>query len=193
MALLLTAPQCFFIAIIAFGVLGFYRGWRREVVSMAFSLAGVLFLYLGGGKSLADFVFERLPVILQVVSGGTSTSSTKSPTPPSDVNVLATTIIAFVAIVALGYIIGNRAFPKAVTPADRFLGVIPAVVTGYALITYVTNVFAKSPLITIGVNTPSQSLVGNYLLIIFMVAVVAVIAGLIAANAKKGGGAGGKK
>jgi hypothetical protein len=191
MALLLTAPQCFFIAILAFGVLGFYRGWRREVVSMAFSLAGVLFLYLGGGKSLAQFVFVRLPVILQVVSGGTS--STKPPPPPSDVNVLATTIIAFVAIVALGYIIGNRAFPKAVTPADRFLGVIPAVVTGYALITYVTNVFAKSPLITIGVNTPSQSLIGNYLLIIFMVAVVAVIAGLIAANAKKGGGAGGKK
>jgi|GraSoiStandDraft_47_1057283.scaffolds.fasta_scaffold427406_1 hypothetical protein len=191
MALLLTAPQCFFIAILAFGVLGFYRGWRREVVSMAFSLAGVLFLYLGGGKSLAEFVFVRLPVILQVVSGGTS--STKPPPPPSDVNVLATTIIAFVAIVALGYIIGNRAFPKAVTPADRFLGVIPAVVTGYALITYVTNVFAKSPLITIGVNTPSQSLIGNYLLIIFMVAVVAVIAGLIAANAKKGGGAGGKK
>ena len=191
MALLLTAPQCFFIAILAFGVLGFYRGWRREVVSMAFSLAGVLFLYLGGGKSLAQFVFVRLPVILQVVSGGTS--STKPPPPPSDVNVLATTIIAFVAIVALGYIIGNRAFPKAVTPADRFLGVIPAVVTGYALITYVTNVFAKSPLITIGVNTPSQSLIGNYLLIIFVVAVVAVIAGLIAANAKKGGGAGGKK
>ena len=191
MALLLTAPQCFFIAILAFGVLGFYRGWRREVVSMAFSLAGVLFLYLGGGKSLAEFVFKRLPVILQVVSGGTS--STKPSPPPSDVNVLATTIIAFVAIVALGYIIGNRAFPKAVTPADRFLGVIPAVITGYALITYVTNVFAKSPLITIGVNTPSQSLVGNYLLIIFVVAVVAVIAGLIAANAKKGGGAGGKK
>jgi hypothetical protein len=191
MALLLTAPQCFFIAILAFGVLGFYRGWRREVVSMAFSLAGVLFLYLGGGKSLAEFVFVRLPVILQVVSGGTS--STKPAPSPSDVNVLATTIIAFVAIVALGYIIGNRAFPKAVTPADRFLGVIPAVVTGYALITYVTNVFAKSPLITIGVNTPSQSLIGNYLLIIFVVAVVAVIAGLIAANAKKGGGAGGKK
>src|SRR5258706_437675 len=87
MALLLTAPQCFFIAILAFGVLGFYRGWRREVVSMAFSLAGVLFLYLGGGKSLAEFVFVRLPVILQVVSGGTS--STKPPPSPSDVNVQA--------------------------------------------------------------------------------------------------------
>src|SRR5258707_3357539 len=185
MALLLTAPQCFFIAILAFGRLGFCRGWRREVVSMAFSLAGVLFLYLGGGKSLAEFVFLRLPVILQVVSGGTS--FTKPSTPPSDVNVLATTIIAFVAIVALGYIIGNKAFPKAVTPADRFLGVIPAVVTGYALITYVTNVFAKSPLITIGVNMPSQSLIGNYLFIIFVVAVVAGIVGLITANAKKSG------
>jgi hypothetical protein len=190
MALLLTAPQCFFIAILAFGVLGFFRGWRREVVSMAFSLAGVLFLYLGGGKSLAQFLFVRLPVILQIVAGGTS--SPKSPPAPSDINILATTIIAFVVIVALGYIIGNKAFPKATTPADRFLGVIPAIVTGYALITYITNVFAKSPLITIGVNTPSQSLVGNYLLIIFVVAVVAVIAGLIAANAKKSGGAGKK-
>ena len=187
MALLLTAPQCFFIAILAFGVLGFFRGWRREVVSMAFSLAGVLFLYLGGGKSLAQFIFVRLPVILQIVAG--SASSAKPPSTPSDITILATTIIAFVAVVALGYIIGNKAFPGAATPADRFLGVIPAVVTGYALITYITNVFAKSPLITIGVNTPSQSLIGNYLLIIFVVAVVAVIAGLIAANAKKSGGA----
>jgi hypothetical protein len=45
----------------------------------------------------------------------------------------------------------------------------------------------------VGVNTPSQGQIGNYLLIIFVVAVVAVIAGLIAANAKKGSGAGGKK
>ncbi len=191
MALLLTAPQCFFIAILAFGVLGFFRGWRREVVSMAFSLSGVLFLYLGGGKSVAEFIFVRSPVIWQVISGGGSSS--KPPPEPSDVNILAVTIITFVVIVGLGYIIGNRAFPKAVSPAERFLGVIPAVITGYALITYVTNVFAKSPLITVGVNTPSQSQIGNYLLIIFVVAVVAIIAGLIAANAKKGGGAGGKK
>ncbi|HZU68448.1 MAG TPA: hypothetical protein VFA09_14320 [Ktedonobacteraceae bacterium] len=191
MALLLTAPQCFFIAMLAFGVLGFMRGWRREIVSMAFSLAGVLFLFLGGGKGLADFVFVRLPVILQIIAGGSS-SSTKTPSAPTDVNVLVVTIIAFVVIVGLGYIIGNRAFPKPATPAERFLGVIPAVITGYALIEYVTNVFAKSPLITVGVSTPSQSQVGNYLLIIFVVAVIAVIAGLIAANAKKGG-AGGKK
>lgn len=191
MALLLTAPQCFFIAILAFGVLGFIRGWRREVVSMAFSLAGVLFLYLGGGKSLAEFIFMRVPVIWQIIAG--NSSSIKTPPEPSAVNILAVTIIAFVVIVGLGYIIGNRAFPKAVSPAERILGVIPAVITGYALIEYVTNVFAKSPLITVGVSTPSQSQVGNYLLIIFVVAVVAIIAGLIAANAKKGGGAGGKK
>jgi hypothetical protein len=190
MALLLSAPQCFFIAILAFGVLGFFRGWRREVVSMAFSLAAVLFLYLGGGKSLAQFIFVRLPVILRIVAG--DTSSAKPPPAPSDINILTITIITFVVVVALGYIIGNKAFPKAATSADRFLGVIPAIVTGYALITYITNVFAKSPLITIGVNTPSQSLIGNYLLIIFVVAVVAVTAGLIAANAKKSGGAGKK-
>src|SRR5579875_2815663 len=79
MSLLLTAPQCFFLVILIFAVVGFQRGWKRELVSLGFSLGAVLFLYLGGGNGLAQFVFIRLPVIAQVVVS----NSGKAPAPSS--------------------------------------------------------------------------------------------------------------
>ncbi len=188
MALLLSAPQCFFIGIIAFGLVGFIRGWRREVISLAFSLAGVLFLILNGGTGLAQFIFVRIPVIFQEIVS--SSSPATKPANPSDSTVLLTTLVTFAAIVVAGYLIGNRAFPakvSAATPADRILGVIPGLVTGYFVITYIANVFAKSPVFTVGVNTPTQSLLSEYVPLLFIVGVVAVVIGLIASRANKGG------
>lgn len=188
MALLLSAPQCFFLAMIAFGLVGFIRGWRREVISLAFSLAAVLFLILNGGTGLAKFIFVRLPVIFQEVFSGTPPATT--PANPTAFQILLTTLITFALIVAAGYLIGNRAFPakvSAATPADRILGVIPGLVTGYFVITYITNLFASSPVITVGVNTPTQTLLSDYVPLLFIVAVVAVVVGLIASRANKGG------
>jgi hypothetical protein len=188
MALLLSAPQCFFLAMIAFGLVGFIRGWRREVISLAFSLAGVLFLILNGGAGLAQFIFVRLPVIFQEVFSSNSTVT--RPANPTDFQVLLTTLITFAVIVGAGYLIGNRAFPAKIsagTPADRIIGVIPGLVTGYFVITYITNIFAKSPVITVGVNTPTQTLLSDYVPLLFIVAVVAVVIGLIASRANKGG------
>ena len=189
MALLLTAPQCFFITILMFAIIGFQRGWRREIISLAFALAAVLFLYLGGGTGLANFFFVRLPIILQDVIAPNPSASKVPPQGPSQTDIFLATIIAFVVVVAAGYLIGNKAFPKPSTPAERFLGIVPAIITGYALLTYLVFVFAKSPLLTVGVTTPSQSLIGNYVLVIFLIAIVAVVIGLISASAKKGGGA----
>ncbi|HZS79767.1 MAG TPA: CvpA family protein [Ktedonobacteraceae bacterium] len=189
MALLLTAPQCFFITILAFGLLGFVRGWRREVISLGFVLAGVLFLYLNGGYNLAQFLFVRLPIAIQDMFGGPGSAKAQS-APPSAFMIFATTLLTFVVIVAAGYLISNRAVPakqSAATPADRFLGIVPGVITGYALINYITSTFSKAPIITVGINTPNQNLIGNYMLVIFVVVVVAVVAGLIASSVKKGG------
>jgi hypothetical protein len=105
--------------------------------------------------------------------------------------VLITTVITFALIIGAGYLIGNKAFPKPATPAERLLGILPAIVSGYFLMLYVTNVLTKTSLITFGVATPSQGTVGNYMLIIFIVAVVVVVAALIATSAKKSSG--GKK
>lgn len=192
MSLSLTAPQCFFIVILIFAVVGFQRGWKRELVSLGFSLGAVLFLYLGGGNGMAQFVFNRLPVIAQLVVGGSggATHTSSNTVPPNEI--LITTVVTFIIIIGAGYLIGNKAFPRPNTPAERLLGILPAIVSGYFLMLYVTNVLTKSSLITFGVATPTQGAVGNYMLIIFLVAVVVVVAALIATSAKKSSG-GGKK
>ena len=185
MALFLSSQQCFFIAIIAFGLIGFIRGWRREVISLAFALTGVLFLLLNGGDALSQFVFVRIPEMFQFLSSGKVTSI---PSPPSPSAKLTVTLIAFILIVVLGYIIGNRAFSgKNLTPADHLLGVLPGLVAGYFIITYLSNTFGGSHLVTLGVGTPTQDLLTNSIPLLFAIAVVAVIAGLIAARVKKSG------
>lgn len=186
MSVLLTAPQCFFLVILAFAVIGFQRGWKRELVSLGFSLVAVLFLYLGGGKGLAQFLFLRLPVIAQLAVGGTASNAPTGTVSTSDV--LITTIVTFIVIIGAGYLIGNRAFPRPNAPAERLLGILPAIVTGYFLMLYVTNVLSTASLITFGVNTPKQDVVGSYMLIIVVAAVVIILAALIATSAKKPSG-----
>lgn len=190
MALLLTAPQCFFITLLAFGLLGFVRGWRREVISLGFVLAGVLFLYLNGGISLAQFLFVRLPIAIQDMFGANPGSPKAQSAPPTSSMVFITTLLAFAVIVAAGYIISNRAVPakqSAATPSDRLIGIIPGIITGYALINYITTTFSRAPIITLGINTPNQNFVSGSLLIVVVVGVVAAVAGLIASSVKKGG------
>lgn len=192
MTLLLTAQQFFFIVILAFAVIGFQRGWRRELVSLGCSLGAVLFLYLGGGNGMTHFLFVTMPVVLQDIvgsSGGAHTAPSTAAIPATDV--LFTTIITFIVIVGAGYLIGNKAFPRPGTPHERLLGILPAVVSGYFLMLYVTNVLAKSSLFTLGVSTPNQGQVGNFVFVLFLIALVVVVAALIAASARKPSG--GKK
>jgi len=180
----LSAPQCFFLAIIAFGVIGFQRGWRREIISLAFTLTGTLFLVFGS-LGLAQFVFVNLPRATQALLSGTSTGAAPPAVTASDPRVAISTGIAFIVFIGLGYLISMRVAPKAASATERILGVIPAVISGYAILTFITAAFGKTALFSVGVNTPNQSLIGSYLLVIFIVVVVAVIVALIAASAKK--------
>ena len=183
MSLLFSPQQCFIIAIVGFGVIGFWRGWRREVISLAFALTGVLFLLLNGGDALAQLVFVKTPVIIHDIFSSGPASVPPKPTP---IQVLIVTLITFVVIVVAGYIIGNRAFPnKNLTPAERLLGVLPGLVTGYFLITYISNTFANNPLITVGFGTPSENVVSNSVPLLIVVAIIVVVAGLIASRTKK--------
>lgn len=184
MAFLFTQQQCFIIAIVAFGVIGFWRGWRREVISLAFALTGVLFLLLNGGNALAQLFFVKIPIIFHDLI---SSSPMATPSAPSANAVLIVTLVSFVVIVVAGYLIGNKAFTggKSLQPADRLLGVLPGLITGYFLITYIANTFAKSPLITVGFGTPTQNVITNYVPLLIIVAIVVVVAGLIVARSKK--------
>jgi len=184
----LTAPQCFFIAIIVFGILGLYRGWRREIISLVFILGGVLFLMFARG-GLPQFVFVNLPRAINTLITGTAPSQPASTVSATDPRSTLAVGAFFLAVVVIGYLVSNRAAPKAASTAEHILGVIPGVVAGYAILNFATNSLGQTSLFTLNVNTPNQNLISSYLLVIFIVAVVAIIAGLIAASTRKKGGA----
>ncbi len=185
MQLLLTSQQCFFIVILAFAVVGFQRGWKRELVSLGCSLGAILFLFLGGGNGMAHFLFVNMPVVLQVIVSPSATVVHSDTTVVPQSDVLLTTVITFVVIIGAGYLIGNKAFPKPTLPQERLLGILPAMVSGYFLMFYVTNVLGNKSLLTIGANTPNQDQVGSSVFVVFLIALAVIIAALFAASAKK--------
>lgn len=186
MTLPFTPQECFFAAIIVFAIVGIQRGWRREVITLAFVVAGlILLVWFNLGQGIAYFIFVRIPVIIADILGQPAPTTTA----PSTSVVQMTTIITFFVLLALGYLVGNRAMPPAKTAADRILGVIPAAITGFIVIFFINRFFStqsRTSLFTLAVETPNLN---DYIGIIFIAAVVAVVVGLIAASGKKSGGA----
>jgi hypothetical protein len=180
--------QFFFIVVLVFAVIGFQRGWRREIVSFGFSMGALLLLLIDQGKWLANFLFNKIPVIGQLIAGGSTHASSDN---VNSTNLVITKLLLLGLMIGLGYVIGNKAFPRPNTPPERLFGILPAIVGGYFLVFYLTNYFlptssgGPTSQVTVGIDTPSTSTVGNSVLIIFIIAVVVVVAALIAANAKK--------
>jgi Colicin V production protein len=175
----LTAQEYFFFIIVIMGVVGFIRGWRREIVSLAFLLAAILFLAVGGGTWITNLIFVRIPFAFG--------NSTQAPPTPSANTFTLTTIITFLVIVALGYLIGNRAFAKPGQPFERIMGIIPGIIAGVAIYTLIANtpIAALLRSINIRASSPDQGVVGSSLLLLFLIVVAVVIIGLISASAKK--------
>lgn len=183
MSLTLGSPQCFAIAIIIFGIFGFLQGWRISLVLMGFTLAAVLFLFIGGANGIAEILFVRIPQTINVLSGGAI--GPKSPPPPGSTQVLLSAIIALGVAMLLGVIVGNRAFPAkpgSIPTKDHFLGIIPGLVTGYALISYASRLFAGTQSISVGASTPSPSALGDYIVVLVVIAIVALVVGLLTAR-----------
>lgn len=177
--------QFFFIVILVFAVIGLLRGWRRGIVSFGFEMVALLLLFIDQGRWLADFLFNKLPEISQLIAGNTTNTGTSN---VSDTNLVITKLIVLALMIVIGYFVGNKAFPKPATPPDRLFGILPAIVGGYFMVFYLTNYLGtstSSSQLSVDIGTPSQDTVGNSVLIIFIIAVVVVIAALIAANAKK--------
>jgi len=189
--LLLGGVAFLFIVILVFAVIGFQRGWRRELVSLGFSLGILFILSLGGGKGIASFVFNTLPQAISVMLGNSGAQSPNVQIKDGNTNLVAVEVITLIVAVALGYIIGNKAFGKPTTPPERLLGILPSIVSGYALVFFVTthlvaNQAATTPVV--GIAAPNQDTVGSSLVIIVVIAVVVVVAALIASSAKKSPG-----
>ena len=183
MALTLQSPQCLAIFIFLFGFIGFLQGWKRSVVVMGFTLAAILFLTIGNASGVAEIIFVRIPQTVNILTGGAI--GPKSPPPPSSTQVLISALLVLGLAMLLGFIIGGRAFkePKGASLPifDRFVGIIPGLVTGYAIISYVSSLFAANQTISVGVTTPASSTLSNstVILALIIIAIVAIVIGLL--------------
>lgn len=180
----LTPAQCFFLGIVGFGLLGFIQGWQRTVIIMAFTLAGILFLSLGGGQGLATIIFVRFPVVWQTVFAPSGHVTT--PPPPTANQVFLTSLLTFLAMVLIGYSIGSQAFKGKLTPFSRFIGIIPGLVTGYFFVRYLTNLFGSSA-VAVGAMTPTSNLFTDDVPILFLIGIGAAVIGFIASKVIKSG------
>ena len=133
MSFILNSGQFYLIIIAIFAIVGFARGWRREVISMAFIVPTVLFLYVGGGNGLASFFVQRIPYGTNFLTGGAVGPKTLPPAPTQN-QVLVVSVITLIVAIALGFLVGNRIKPEG-TPTERFIGIIPGLVEGVAIIT----------------------------------------------------------
>ncbi len=195
MSFTLGSPQCFAIIVILFGFLGFLQGWKRTVVLMGFTLAAVLFLYIGGANGIAQIFFVRIPQTINVLTGGAI--GPKSPPPPSTSEVLISELLVLGLAMILGFVIGGRAFPsssekfRSITytysahTSERFLGIIPGLVTGFALITYLSHILAGNQTLSVGATAPSQSSLGSYIVILVVICIVAIIVALLTSRLGK--------
>ncbi|HEY7418549.1 MAG TPA: hypothetical protein VH593_25455 [Ktedonobacteraceae bacterium] len=183
MYLPVTDQQCFFIVLLAFVIVGLMRGWRRELVSLVFVLLAVFFIRANTSASFAD-VLNRIPAMLGYLFGGPQVGQAGG-SPAPGVAAPFWSLIIFAAIVALGYYVGNKAFPKPTAPHERFIGIVPAVITGAFVMGYLSNYFVQQngqPRLTVAVPAPDPT---NYVPIILVVAIVSVVVALIASRAKK--------
>ena len=177
----------FLLSFIIFGIIGYQRGWQREVVSLLFIILGVGFLNLNGGAYLGRLLYQFL----------VSKSISQNELLHSHPNVLLfVTVASLIVIVALGYIIGSRR-PKAKDGQERTLGLIPGLITGAVIgaeLTYFILPNSAKSVITTGTVQMNLNFLGNVtVLLIFVIAVVAVVIGLMASRPKKSGGGGEKK
>ncbi len=161
------------------------RGWRREVISLLFILLGIFFVRPGTSQGIAAFI-QQLPTRLSYLVTG----SAASPTNGSNNYNLGPlgTILIFMLVVALGYYVGNRAFPKPATPLDRFIGVVPALISAAAVLYFlnISGIFVKDAQgqesIAAVFQIPDPS---SYVPLLFIIAIIAVIVGLVSTRVNK--------
>lgn len=188
MVLPLTSQQCFFITILAFIVMGFTRGWRREVMTLVFVLLAVVLIHPDTSDALNGFL-SRLGNFISYLSG----SGGQLNAPPSSPGISFLggpfwSLVIFMLIVLLGFYVGSRVFPPPNTAHERFIGIIPAVISGAFILFYLSS-YAKSnggsANLQVQVAPPDPS---TFVPVIFVLALIALVIGLIASRFKKASG-----
>lgn len=189
----IPGQQCALVAIIVFIIVGFQRGWRRELVSLVFIMLATLLIHPDTSDALGAFL-GRLPTTFAVMTGQPAPAQTTA----SSTGFLGGpfwSLVIFGGLVVLGYYTGDKVFPRPSTPQERFIGIIPAIIAGAFIISYMTAYLRSANLVTNGGRDVSFNFTSpdpaNYVPIVVVIGIIALVGALIAARVKRASG--GKK
>lgn len=179
----ITSGECFFVIILTAAFIGLWRGWIREVITTAILLGVILFLMVGGSEILYRFIFVNLVNAFKALfSGGTVTAPSSGPAPLSSQGDFLFSLVTFVSLTGLGYLVGHRAGRPPASPTHRLTGIIPGAVNGAAVVFYATRNII--PQLDVSVQGPNATTATNYLPVIFGIALLAVVGVLIALSTR---------
>lgn len=159
--------QCFLLMLLVGAVIGFWRGWVREVITCAVILGAVLFLIAGGENLLAHLLFVALPNALH--SG--AASATDKGVPRSAVAGLSAFVLT--AMTVVGFMLGNHFGSNPSQHTHRWSGVIPGVVSSSALAYYLSrSLFAGTQ---VALHSPTDSNARSYLQLIYGAGLIGIV------------------
>jgi hypothetical protein len=184
MVLPLTSQECGFSILLIFIVMGFMRGWAREVISLVFILLAVCLVHPNTSDTLNCFL-GRSGNFIAYVSGS---SSLPSPTCYAAIGFLGGafwSLLIFILLIALGYCIGNLLCPCPRFLLPRCLGVLPAVISGTIILFYLSfyiRAIGESASLELSLQHLNP---GSLLPIVFVIIIIVLIAALIASCWRK--------
>jgi hypothetical protein len=165
-------------------VMGFMRGWAREIISLVFLLLAVCLVHPDTSNTLNCFL-GRSGRFFAYVSGS---SPLPSPTCYATISFLGGafwSLLIFVLLVALGYCVGNLLCPCPRFLLSRCLGVLPAVISGTIVLFYL-SFYIRAIGEPASLELSLQHLnPGSFIPVVFVIIALVLIAALIASCWKK--------
>jgi hypothetical protein len=175
-----ASQQCYCIFICFFIAIGFVRGWCREVTSLLFIILAVCLIHPNTSDGLNCFLGRSGYAIIYLGGASQQLPSTCS----AGIGFLGGafwSLVIFVLLVLLGYLIGNTICPCPRLLLNRLLGAALGVISGSIIIFYLTAFlraagWAASLMVSMQQANPNQ-----FVPVMFIIIVIVIILALFAA------------
>ena len=182
-----TQVQVFAMAVIIGGIFGAYRGWRREIITLAIVLATIAFLLLHGVETIVNLSSDTSSALIPTASahalsgGGTSNASSGSGNYPPNPTVVCTNAInlemiqlmIFCVMTFLAYRVGWVWGGPPKDSNERIVGFFVGAVNGAAIMFYLSKTVFRGE--TIVLFSPNAWQAGHYLPLIIAGAFIAIV------------------
>ncbi|HEY7125670.1 MAG TPA: hypothetical protein VH540_17070 [Ktedonobacterales bacterium] len=168
-----SSGECVFIILLVTAFIGLWRGWLREIITMAILLAVILFLITIGNHLLYQFIFVNLSAAFHALLNGNSVTAAPSYTPPNAEGDTLFTLSTFTILTGISYLVGHKAGRPPTAAVHRLTGIIPGAINGIAITWYsVTKII---PDLQVNAQGPNQGSVGSYEPAVFGIGLVFLI------------------